>query len=92
MADEFWEQFGPGAVGIGWDMGLLGLALHVEQGDSPALDPAEGMAWMGSPNGRSFMRASGEGWRDADVRGGRDPAEAARRSNATIAAYTGEGA
>src|SRR5262245_1514392 len=89
---EHWNTFGPGAVGIGWDLGLMGLALHVEQRDSPALDPADGMAWMGSPNGKAFMRASGEGWRDADVQGGRDPVEAKRRSDATIAAYTGEGA
>ena len=89
---DHWNMFGPGAVGIGWDLALVGLARHVEEGSAPAADPAEGMAWMGSPNGTSFIRASGEGWRDADVRAGRDPADAMRRSDATIAAYTGEGA
>jgi len=27
--DERWAEFGPGAVGVGWDMGLMGLALHL---------------------------------------------------------------
>ncbi|GAB2911484.1 hypothetical protein [Streptomyces mayteni] len=25
---EFWERYGPGASGVGWDGGLLGLAEH----------------------------------------------------------------
>ena len=27
--DEFWDRFGPGAVGLGWEGGLLGLAGHL---------------------------------------------------------------
>jgi uncharacterized protein YndB with AHSA1/START domain len=26
---EMWEQFGPGSVGVGWDLGLLGLGAHL---------------------------------------------------------------
>src|SRR5215467_7143981 len=37
--DERWAQFGPGAVGVGWDLGLLGLAMHLASGAS--VDPAE---------------------------------------------------
>ena len=29
VPDEMWEQFGPGAVGVGWDGGMLGLSLHL---------------------------------------------------------------
>jgi len=49
--DERWARFGPGAVGVGWDLGLLGLAGHL---GSPAgfLDPDESVAWMGSDEGR----------------------------------------
>ena len=25
--DERWERYGPGAVGIGWDLSMLGLAV-----------------------------------------------------------------
>ena len=27
--DERWAEFGPGAVGIGWDLSLIGLFLHL---------------------------------------------------------------
>ena len=27
--DERWAEFGPGAVGIGWDLSLMGLGLHL---------------------------------------------------------------
>ena len=27
-----WAEYGPGAVGVGWDMGLLGLELHLRGG------------------------------------------------------------
>ena len=30
--EELWAQWGPGGVGIGWDLGLLGLHMHVASG------------------------------------------------------------
>src|SRR5688572_879268 len=29
VPDEVWGEYGPGAVGVGWDQGFLGLALHL---------------------------------------------------------------
>jgi uncharacterized protein YndB with AHSA1/START domain len=86
-----WEAmgFGPGAVGIGWDLMLLGLALHLEaDGDlaHPTVDPA---AWAQTPEAKQFMRLSGQGWGDADEASG-TPAEVAEAAAATtIKAYTG---
>ncbi|WP_026909624.1 SRPBCC domain-containing protein [Patulibacter minatonensis] len=85
-ADDTWVQYGPGATGIGWDLSVLGLALHLSPGG--ALDPAEAAAWAGEDDGLRFLRVSGESWHDADVQGGADPAEARRRADRTIAAYT----
>lgn len=51
--DERWAEYGPGAVGIGWDMGILGLALHLSSG--AAMDPQEGAAWAASDEGRRFV-------------------------------------
>jgi uncharacterized protein YndB with AHSA1/START domain len=85
--DGLWAQFGPGAVGIGWDLALIGLALHLGSGAS--VDPAEVAAWNASDEGRLFTRRSGEAWRDAHVASGVDPADAAEAAAArTIAAYT----
>ena len=47
---RFWDQFGPGATGVGWDGGMLGLALH--------LSSAVRRRPRGRPNpGRSATRA-----------------------------------
>src|SRR5712672_3650133 len=34
VIEDHWNQFGPGAVGIGWDLALMGLAQHVATGAS----------------------------------------------------------
>jgi len=88
VADEFWEQYGPGATGIGWDMGLLGLAMHLEnqaaQLDRPAVD-----AWMASDEGKLLLRLSSDGWAEAAIANGADPATARERADRSYAAYTG---
>ncbi|WP_414943130.1 SRPBCC family protein [Amycolatopsis sp. cmx-11-32] len=86
VAGEHWKQFGPGAVGIGWDMMLHGLALHLESGE--ANDPEAAMAWMVSEDGVRFMTLSSEAWYEADVANGTDAATARTRADATLAAYT----
>jgi uncharacterized protein YndB with AHSA1/START domain len=85
--DAHWSEFGPGAVGIGWDLALLGLHLYLA-GDGSAPDRAEVEAWSASEDGRSFMTAAGTGWKDADLASGTDSAEATARADRTIAAYT----
>ncbi|MEV6905623.1 SRPBCC family protein [Amycolatopsis sp. NPDC051071] len=86
VPNEHWKQFGPGAVGIGWDMMLNGLALHLESGETS--DPAAAMAWMTSEDGVRFMTLSSEAWYEADVANGTGAATARTRADATLAAYT----
>lgn len=83
-----WSEFGPGAVGMGWDSGLLGLVLHLTSGAT--MDPAEALAWMQSEEGKAFLTSSSEGWRQADVAFGTDPDVAASAAARCLAAYTGE--
>jgi hypothetical protein len=73
---------------MGWDSGLLGLAMHLTSGAS--MDPAEAMAWMQSAEGKAFLTTSNEGWRQADVAFGTDPDAAAAAAARCLAAYTGE--
>lgn len=88
VVEDHWKQFGPGAVGIGWDLALMGLGRHLASG--APVDQAEAMAWMGSPDGKEFMSQSGERWRAAHVASGEDPASAKQRSDRTIAFFRGE--
>lgn len=88
VPEEMWEQFGPSATGLGWDLALLGLGLHVDSGE--ALDMAEVGEWMQSPHGLAFLEGSAASWRDADVADGTDPEAAVARTARTIAVYTGQ--
>lgn len=85
--DDKWAQFGPGAVGVGWDMALMGLSRHVRSGR--AVDPEQARAWSTSDEGRRFVSLSADGWRDAQVAAGGDAAEAKAAAERTEAFYTG---
>lgn len=82
----FWDQFGPGAVGVGWDLGLLGLAQHIRSGGEPLQSEEE---FMKSPEGRSFAAASSEAWRGAAIAFGTDEKAAGEAAERTTAFYTG---
>lgn len=83
-----WDQFGPGAVGVGWELGLLGLGMHVRSRESR--DSFDENAWGASDEGKAFIRSVGEGWITADTTGGEFAAVAAERGQRTIAFYLGE--
>jgi len=85
--DEIWAQFGPGAVGIGWDMGFSGLAIHLSTGQ--AADPRRAAAWQASDEGKRFMTLSSERWRDANVAAGTAQADAGAAADRCTAAYSG---
>ena len=81
---EFWDQFGPGAVGVGWDGALLGLGLHLA-GVEGAIDP-ETLAT--DPAVRAFNIASSEAWGAAlAAADGLDEEIVAARVAATTAFY-----
>lgn len=86
--DERWAQFGPGAVGVGWELGLLGLSQHVEPGSDGIAGP-EGMAWGGSEDGKRMMALSSERWGEASIAGGTDAEAARAAAGRTTAFYTG---
>jgi uncharacterized protein YndB with AHSA1/START domain len=87
--DERWLQFGPGAVGVGWDLALMGLGLHLRTGE--ANDQAEAFAWMASPEGIEFITRSSRGWADARIAHGTGATEARAAEERTTAFYTGTG-
>jgi len=89
VKDEWWEQFGPGATGIGWDGGLFGLANYLQAPGSSGITPETAMEWMGTGDGKRFMRLSSDAWAEAAVADGEDPAVAAERADRSYAAYTG---
>ena len=87
---DMWARFGPGAVGVGWDLGLLGLLLHLTDGGQ--VDAAAALAFPTTREGRQFVRAAEHGWLTAAIADGDEPAAAYEAASRTVAFYTGAAA
>ena len=84
---EHWDEFGPGAVGVGWELGLLGLTIHLEQPAAPKPDEAD---FAASPHAKTFIVGSSKAWGEAAIEAGTDPDVARASAARTTAFYTGE--
>lgn len=85
--DDHWRQYGPGAAGVGWELGLLGLATHLADAGSGRFDEE---AFAASAEGRACMAACSERWGRAAIAAGESPAVAEAAAKRTAAFYTGE--
>ncbi len=83
---DLWGQFGPGAVGVGWDLALIGLGQHIES--RAPVDPAEAAAFSISPEGVELIRRAAMDWADAAVGDGDEPAAAHEAAERTVGFYT----
>jgi uncharacterized protein YndB with AHSA1/START domain len=82
VPDEMWDTYGPGAVGVGWEGGLLGLGLHLAGG---SIESPE--AWMVSDEARDFYGRSSAGWGEASRAAGVDPETVALNVAGTTSFY-----
>jgi uncharacterized protein YndB with AHSA1/START domain len=82
VPDDRWAEYGPGAVGVGWEQGLLGLSLHLHGGSV-----GNSETWQMSDEGREFATRSSEAWGDANRAAGADPKVAAQGVANTTAFY-----
>ncbi|WP_049565139.1 SRPBCC family protein [Nonomuraea sp. SBT364] len=85
VPDEFWSRYGPGAVGSGWDLALLGLSMHLSGGVIPDHDRLHE-----TEEGRAAITASSRAWGEAHLASGADPAQVAAATAATTAFYAPE--
>ena len=87
LVSDHWRKFGPGAVGVGWEMGLLGIELHLTRPDEPKLD---GTTFHTTRDGKALILGSSEAWGWAAAAAGTDPDTAREAAQRTAAFYTGE--
>jgi uncharacterized protein YndB with AHSA1/START domain len=85
---EMWGQFGPGAVGVGWDLALMGLGEHIETGE--AVDKEKALAFPTSPSGVEFVTRAAGDWADAAIGDGDEPEAARAAAERTVGFYTVE--
>jgi uncharacterized protein YndB with AHSA1/START domain len=82
VPDDRWAEYGPGAVGVGWDQAMVGLGLHLDGGSVGDAD-----AWQISEEGRDFAARSSTAWGEANTAAGADPEVAAQGVRNTTAFY-----
>ncbi|KAF4464590.1 activator of Hsp90 ATPase 1 family [Fusarium albosuccineum] len=63
--NKHWEEYGAGAVGVGWEMSFAGLAYYL-------MGIKVGEEWFANKETREYLTRCSEGWREAAVRGGED--------------------
>ncbi|GAA0438758.1 activator of HSP90 ATPase [Acrocarpospora corrugata] len=87
MPTDMWSKYGPGATGVGWDLTLLGLSLHLLDGDSAMPDEA---TFHQTDEGRRFITASSHAWGAAHLAAGTPPDQVAAAVANTTAFYAPE--
>lgn len=87
---DFYAKFGPGAVGVGWDLSLIGLGLYLAS--NTAVDPAAFEAWTLSDEGKRYVGLGSDDWARAAIAGGDDETAARAAAARTAAFYRGEAA
>ena len=84
-----WDQYGPGAVGVGWDLGFMGLSRHLAEPDADL--PAEAVAgWGETQEAKDMMRTTSDGWGRAAIASGDAREHALKAAEATRRFYSGE--
>lgn len=81
-ADEKWAKFGPGTVGLGWDLALIGLAAHLASTDGERGIPP---TWAEGDEGIHSIRLSSEQWHQANLAAGAKPDDAHAAAERTTA-------
>ena len=83
VPDELWNQFGPGAAGVGWDTSLVALAWHLRGVD---FDPA---TWEATPEAKQGFTRAAEAWGETSLAAGEAEDLVAKQVAGTTAFYTG---
>lgn len=83
---DMWTRFGPGAVGVGWDLSLLGLSLHLSGGVLPDHE-----TFHETEEGRQFITRISQAWGETFLATGADAEQVAAATAATTAFYAPSG-
>lgn len=85
--DDHWRTYGPGATGVGWDLGLYGLTAHLSGSE---LDRFDENAFATSAEGKAIIARVSADWQRAAIAAGENPGHAEAAAKLTTAFYTGE--
>jgi uncharacterized protein YndB with AHSA1/START domain len=84
VPEAIFDQYGPGGVGVGWDLALMGLGLHFET--RAPVDSKVAEAWVTGAEGRPFVEGCSNAWAEASIAAGTD-AKKARDAAAQVSDF-----
>ncbi len=88
QSQAHWDRYGPGATGVGWELAMLGLEMHLSGDGASTIE--EGVAWCLSATGKATVRGWAEAWGKAHAETGTDARIAKETAERTAAFYAGE--
>jgi len=88
MSEAHWRKYGPGATGVGWDIGFLSLGLHLAAPDA-VIDQKEQEAWTKTGAGIAFLRTSAMSWGQSHIASGEAADVAHEMAEKTANFYAG---
>ena len=83
-----WDQYGPGAAGVGWELSMLGLDVHLSRDGGSSIEAGE--SWAESAAGKATLRNWSEAWGSAHAKAGEDERVALDAAKRTANFYTGQ--
>ncbi len=87
-SEAHWRKYGPGATGVGWELGFLGLGQYLKSGE--AVIESDTNIWTASAAGKAFVTNCAEAWGEAHIESGEDPGVAKAMAAETAAFYCGQ--
>ena len=86
-SEEHWKKYGPGATGVGWELGFLALGSYLKSGEP--VEESETNTWLGSTDGKAFIKKCAQSWGEAHALAGEAQATAEAMATETATFYCG---
>lgn len=95
IPEQFWNQYGPGAGGVGWELALVALESYLADGEAEG-PPQEGsrgidhqQEWLATEQGKRFVSQCSDAWGQASIAAGTDEDAAMAAAARTTEFYSG---
>ena len=85
LIDDHWATYGPGATGVGWELGLMALNIYLNQPQEKFSEEE----LITSESGKNYIERVSDAWGEASISAGTDKTEAMDACRRTTSFYTG---
>ena len=88
-SDAHWDEYGPGATGVGWELAMLGMDGYLHSDGRSVIEA--GQVWAEGEAGKDRLRSWAKAWGEAHMQDGARRQVAMETAQRTAKFYTGEG-